>query len=105
MQSYASAIFAAPEQRFDFIVVAQKRDEKVGGPVLEDKTQREAGAALKQFVTQFANAKAAVDVRSTEAFSQLAQSQQALCLFAFGQLPQPAQHARVDGERFSQSSS
>jgi hypothetical protein len=50
-------------------VVAQERDEKVGRPVLEDKPQREADATLKQLVTQFANAKAAVGVRSAEAFS------------------------------------
>jgi hypothetical protein len=39
------------------------------GSVLEDETQREAGAALKQLVPQFANAKAAVGMRSAEAFS------------------------------------
>lgn len=86
-------------------MVAQERDEKVRRPILEDKTQCEAAATLKQFVAQFADAEAAVDMRTAEAFAKLAQSQQGLYPFAFRQLPQPPQHARVDGERLSQPSS
>jgi len=67
-----SAVFAAFQERLDFIVVAQERNEKIGGSVLEDKTQCNAAAALEQFVSQFANAEAAVNVWPPKTFNQLA---------------------------------
>jgi hypothetical protein len=51
---------------------------------LENKAQREAATTLKQVASQLANAQAAVSVRSTEGFNQLAQSQEALYFFALG---------------------
>ena len=42
-----SPIFAASQQRFDFIMVAQECDGKIRGPVLKDKPQSESGPSLK----------------------------------------------------------
>jgi hypothetical protein len=63
-----STIFAAFKQDFDFVVISQERDKKIGGPVLEDKTPGQAAAAFKKVVPQFTDGKPAVAVGLTEAF-------------------------------------
>ncbi len=75
-------MLAASEQRLDFIVVAQERDGQIGWTILEDKAPGKPGTTLEQLAAQFADAEAAVRVRSAKAFCQLAQSQEALCFFA-----------------------
>ncbi len=47
---------------------AQKRDKKIGAPVLEDKTRRQATATFKEPVPQFADGEPAVDVGLAEDF-------------------------------------
>jgi hypothetical protein len=63
-----SAILAALEQRLDFVVVAQERDEEVGRTVQEDEAQRQAGAAFEQLTAQLTDSKPTVDVGLAEDF-------------------------------------
>jgi len=81
----ASPILAAPQQCFDLVVIAQERHEEISRPVLKNETERDIASAFKELAAEFTNAQAAVRVRSTKRVSQVAQGQQTLHPFAFGQ--------------------
>jgi len=66
-------------------VIAQERHEEISRPVLKNKTERDIASAFKETAAEFTNAQAAVRVRSTKRVSQVAQGQQTLHPFAFGQ--------------------
>jgi hypothetical protein len=67
------AVPAGAEQRFDFIVIPEERDEQVRRPVLEYEAQRRVAATLEKALPQFANPQATVLMRAAKGLGQLAQ--------------------------------
>lgn len=91
-QTAMSRIFPALEQGSYLIMVAQERHKEIARSILKDKPQREGASALEEFVAELANTEAAVRVRPSEAFHQVAQGGQALGFLGLRKFPKTSQH-------------
>jgi hypothetical protein len=97
-------IVSAPKESFYLVMVAEKRNKKLGAAVLKNEPQLAVAAAFEELAAELADAETAVHVGLTEAFHQIAKSEKTLHSLVLRQSTQAPDNSRVDGEKSTQAS-